>query len=123
MRYYISTYISSMYSKELTKGTLSTIILNLLAENERMYGYDIFHRVKELSDDKILLKEGSLYPALQKMTKDGLLTFKEEYIGKRVRKYYLLTAKGEEEKVWHLAELKDFLATLNKLIFPQFNMA
>jgi PadR family transcriptional regulator, regulatory protein PadR len=116
-------YICSMYSKELLKGTLSAIILNLLAENERMYGYEIFQRVKELSDEKILLKDGSLYPALQKMTKDGLLSFKEEYIGKRVRKYYSLTVKGEEEKILYLAELKDFLATLNKLVFPQFNIA
>ena len=116
-------YICSMYSKELLKGTLSAIILNLLAENERMYGYEIFQRVKELSDEKILIKDGSLYPALQKMTKDGLLSFKEEYIGKRVRKYYSLTVKGEEEKVRYLAELKDFLTTLSKLVFPEFNMA
>ena len=111
-----------MYSKELLKGTLSTIVLAILAENERMYGYEIFQRVKELSDDKILLKDGSLYPALQKMTKDGLLTFKEEYIGKRVRKYYYLTPKGENEKKLYLEELKDFIKTLNKLVFLQLRI-
>lgn len=116
-------YIRTMYSKELLKGTLSAIILNLLAENGRMYGYEISQKVKELSDGKILLKDGSLYPALQKMTKDGLLTFKEEYIGKRVRKYYLLTHKGEEQKVLYLEELKDFLATLNKLVFTQLSVS
>ncbi len=86
MMYCKTMYIYSMYSKELLKGTLSAIILNLLAENEKMYGYEIFQRVKKLTDEKILLKDGSLYPALQKMTKDGLLSYKEEYIGKRVRK-------------------------------------
>lgn len=121
--YCITLYICSMYSKELLKGTLSAIILKLLAENKKMYGYEIFQRVKELSDEKILLKDGSLYPALHKMTKDGLLSYKEEYIGKRVRKYYFLTAKGEEEKVRYLEELKDFLATLNKLVFPELNIA
>jgi PadR family transcriptional regulator PadR len=115
-----SMYICSMYSKELLKGTLSVIILNLLAENGRMYGYEIFQRVKKLSDGKILLKDGSLYPALQKMSKEGLLTYKEEYIGKRVRKYYLLTPKGKSEKILYLEELKDFMATLNKIISPQF---
>lgn len=114
-------YICSMYSKELLKGTLSVIILNLLAENGRMYGYEIYQHVKQRSDEKILLKDGSLYPALQKMTKDGLLTYEEEYIGKRVRKYYLLTAKGRVEKTALLDELKDFIATLNKLISPQLN--
>jgi DNA-binding PadR family transcriptional regulator len=112
-----------MYSKELLKGTLSAIILNLIAENGKMYGYEIFQRVKELSDDKILLKDGSLYPALQKLTKDGLLSYEEQYIGKRIRKYYTLTSKGKEKKVMYLEELKDFITTMNKIVFPQFNMA
>ena len=111
-----------MHSKELLKGTLSAIILNLLSENEKMYGYQMFQQVKELSDGKILLKDGSLYPALQKMTKNGLLSYKEEYIGKRVRKYYFLTPKGELEKVRSLDELKDFLATLNKLFFSELSI-
>lgn len=123
MIYHISMYICSMYSKELLKGTLSVIVLNLLAENGRMYGYEIFQRVKELSDGKILLKDGSLYPALQKMNKDGLVTFQEEFIGKRVRKYYVLTTKGKSEKTLYIEELKDFMATLNKIIFPHLKMA
>ncbi|WP_435262030.1 PadR family transcriptional regulator [Tenacibaculum sp. nBUS_03] len=112
-----------MHSKELLKGTLSAIILNLLAENEKMYGYQMFQQVKELSGGKILLKDESLYPALQKMTKNGLLSYKEEYIGKRVRKYYFLTTKGKMEKVRYLEELKDFLTTLNKLVFPEIKLA
>lgn len=111
-----------MYSKELLKGTLSVIILNLLADHGRMYGYEIYQRVKELSDEKILLKDGSLYPALQKMNKDGLVSFEEEFIGKRVRKYYHLTPKGKEQKVLYLEELKDFMDTLNKVVFSKFNL-
>lgn len=120
--YYKIMYICSMQSKELLKGTLSAIILNLLTENESMYGYQMFQHVKELSDGKILLKDGSLYPALQKMTKNGLLSYKEEYIGKRVRKYYFLTPKGKLEKVRYLEELRDFLITVNKLVFPELNI-
>ena len=115
-------YYCSMYSKELLKGTLSTIVLATLAEHGRMYGYEIFQKVKELSNDKILLKDGSLYPALQKMTKDGLLGFEEEYIGKRVRKYYYLTSKGKVEKKAYLEELQDFIATLNTLVFNQLKV-
>jgi DNA-binding PadR family transcriptional regulator len=111
-----------MYQKELLKGTLSVIVLNLLAENGRMYGYEIFQKVKELSEGKILLKDGSLYPALQRMTKDGLLTFEEEYIGKRVRKYYLLTPKGKVEKKAHLEELRDFIETLTKVVSPKLSL-
>jgi len=114
-------YICTMYSKELLKGTISVIILNLLAKNGRMYGYEIFKHVKEHSNEKILLKDGSLYPALQKMTKEGLLSVEQEFIGKRVRKYYSLTVKGKKEKKRHLAELKDFIATLNHIVFNQLN--
>lgn len=110
-----------MYSKELLKGTLSVIILKLLSEHKRMYGYEIFKLVKEMSDEKILLKDGSLYPALQKMKRDGLITFEEVYIGKRVRKYYSLTSKGEDAKKSHIEELKDFMKTLDKIIFNQLN--
>ncbi len=116
-------HIVTMYSKELLKGTLTVMILNLLAEKGRMYGYEIFTKVEELSDGKILLKDGSLYPALQKMTKNGLVSFEEEYIGKRVRKYYSLTPVGEEKTVDLLAELKDFMLTLNKVMFPDISPA
>jgi len=112
-------YLYIMYSKELLKGTLSAIVLKLLSEKDRMYGYEISLRVKELSAGKILLKDGSLYPALQKMTKDGLLSFKEEQVGGRVRKYYYLTRTGHKKKVAYVEELKDFIGTLNKIVFGE----
>ena len=108
-----------MYSKELLKGTISAIILKLLSEQERMYGYEISLRVKELSEGKIHLKDGSLYPALQKMTSDGLLSFKEESVGGRIRKYYYITQHGQKEKTMYVEELKDFIATLNRIVFPE----
>lgn len=108
-----------MYSKELLKGTLSAIILKLLSENERMYGYEMSLKVKELSGGKIVLKDGSLYPALQKMTSDGLLSFKEENAGGRVRKYYYLTKHGHKKKAAYVEELKDFIATINSVVFPE----
>jgi DNA-binding PadR family transcriptional regulator len=108
-----------MYSKELLKGTLSAMILKLLSEQERMYGYEMSMKVKELSGGKILLKDGSLYPALQKMTADGLLSFKEEEVGGRVRKYYYLTKQGHKKKAAYVEELKDFISTLNKIVFPE----
>jgi len=110
-------YICPMYSKELLKGTLSPIILSLLSENGKMYGYEIFTKVKELSDGKIIIKDGSLYPILQKMNKEGLLTYEEVSIGKRIRKYYFITAEGEKKKRDYLEELKDFMNTINLVVF------
>lgn len=59
-----------MYAHELIKGHLVTIVLSILKENGKMYGYEIFQKVKEQSNGNIELKEGSLYPALRPMSKD-----------------------------------------------------
>ena len=112
-------YLCSMYSKELLKGTLSAIILKLLAENGKMYGYQITQKVKELSEDKILLKEGSLYPALHKLKDDGLIDIETQNIGKRVRHYYFLTTEGIKVKEEKETELRDFICTISKLMSLQ----
>lgn len=110
-------YCCNMYSKELLKGTLEVIVLKLLSEHGKMYGYELSQKVKEETEGKIHLKDGSLYPALHKLTKDGILTFEEVNIGKRVRKYYKLTLKGEEQKETLLNEMRDFIKTIEKVIF------
>lgn len=107
-----------MNATELLKGTLTTIILKLLADNGKMYGYEITQKVKELSDNKILIKEGSLYPALHKLLKDGLVKVEIVHIGKRIRKYYVITKQGQLKKQVQFEELKDFLQTINTMIFP-----
>lgn len=118
--YQILMYCCIMYSKELLKGTLEVIVLKLLSEHEKMYGYELSQKVKEETEGKIHLKDGSLYPALHKLTKDGILTFEEVNIGKRVRKYYKLTTKGEEQKQILLNEMRDFIKTMEKVIFSDF---
>ena len=107
-----------MNSTELLKGTLTSIILRLLADHGKMYGYEITQKVKELSGNKILLKEGSLYPALHKLLVDGLLEVETVYVGKRVRKYYFLTKQGHAQKAAHFDELQEFLATIQQIVFP-----
>jgi len=117
-------YICFMLAKDLIKGTLTTIILTLLKEQGRMYGYDITRAVKERSEGKILLKEGSFYPALHRLLADGLVSTEEEVVGKRVRIYYRLTAKGVEQTSSQVEELMSFLDTIQGLILnqkPSFN--
>lgn len=106
----------SMNQTELLKGTLSTIILKLLEEKGKMYGYEITQQVRAMSDEKILVKEGSLYPALHKLEADGLVTTEEVYIGKRVRKYYSLTVPGKDAAKASVDELLEFLNTIHTII-------
>lgn len=93
------------------------MVLKLLSEHGKMYGYELSQKVKEETDGKIHLKDGSLYPALHKLTKDGVLTFEEVSIGKRIRKYYKLTSKGEMQKATLLGEMREFINMMEKVIF------
>lgn len=111
-------YLCSMYSKELFKGTLSTVILKLLSENEKMYGYEITKRVEELSEGEISIKEGSLYPALHKLENKKIIEAHYENIGNRVRKYYSLTKEGESFVTIKIEEYKSFIKTINKILQP-----
>ena len=109
-------YICSMYSSELIKGTLKTIILNLLKNNEKMYGYEITQKVKEMTGNKIQITEGALYPTLHALEKHGDLTIEKVYIGKRVRKYYILTDQGKVTMTDRVNELADFMKTMRFLL-------
>ncbi len=111
-----------MYSKELTKGTLLPIILKLLSQSEKMYGYEITQKVKELTRGKIDISEGALYPILHKLEADGILDTEKVYIGKRVRKYYTVTGSGKKAVQEVTDELNDFIATLS-LIFNEKQLA
>jgi len=105
-----------MYSSELIKGTLKTIVLKLLSEDNRMYGYEITHKVRELTGDKIQITEGALYPTLHAMEEDGILSTEVVNIGKRVRKYYTLTKKGKNTAEEKVSEFADFINTMKFLL-------
>jgi len=104
------------YSPELLKGTLKTIILKLLADNRKMYGYEITQKVKELTQDKIQITEGALYPTLHALEAEKLVTTQSEFIGKRVRKYYSLSVSGKAKAREKVREFSDFLQTMLSLL-------
>ncbi len=108
-----------MYSKELVKGTLKTIVLTLLAENDRMYGYEITRYVKELTDGELVLTEGALYPTLHKLEAEGFLVTEKQAIGKRVRKYYSLTPTGVEANVDKIQEFQEFVQMMQLILNPK----
>ncbi len=107
-----------MSSNALIKGSLQTIILKLLEENEKMYGYEITQKVKELTAGEIKITEGALYPALHKLEAEGLLTTEIQQVDNRVRKYYSLTKDGQKEVSSKLAELRAFVENMQRIINP-----
>src|ERR1700742_3562062 len=105
-----------IFSSELIKGTLKTIVLKLLADNKKMYGYEITQRVKELTAERIQLTEGALYPTLHALEQEGLVTTELEYMGKRVRKYYTLSPSGKTRSRERVSELTEFMDTMKVLL-------
>jgi PadR family transcriptional regulator PadR len=105
-----------MHSPELLKGTLQTIVLKVLKDNGKMYGYEITQLVKELSDGRIIVTEGALYPTLHRLEAEGLLKTQVVNIGKRVRKYYSLTAEGRTLAKDRVLEFMDFIETMSSVL-------
>ena len=111
-----------MQNAQLYKGSLTTIILKLLNENDRMYGYEITQKVKEITKGELKLTEGALYPALHKLEAEGFLEVDIMKIGNRMRKYYSLTEDGTKETVNKLAQLEDYIKNMRALVNPKFRI-
>lgn len=111
-----------MTNNNLIKGSLQTIILKLLEEHEKMYGYEITQRVKELTAGEIKLTEGALYPALHKMEAEGLLSTEIQQVDNRVRKYYRLTQNGQKVVTAKMFELQRFVENLQRILTPSLKL-
>lgn len=83
-----------MISSDVIRGYNDTIILFLLMENDS-YGYEISKRIRELSEEKYVIKETTLYSAFTRLEKNGYIEsyFGDETNGKR-RTYYRITESG-----------------------------
>lgn len=114
--------IDTMGNQKLYKGSLQTIILKLLAQNDKMYGYEITQKVKELTKGELKITEGALYPALHKLEAEGLLDVEVAKVGNRLRKYYKLTENGTKETANRLSEMQEFLSTMQQLVNPKFSL-
>lgn len=101
---------------QLLKGSLSVLILRLLEDREKMYGYEITQTIKALTAGEMTITEGALYPALHKLEADGLLTTETQVVDGRARKYYSLTKTGHTQAASRIADLRAFVEHLNTIL-------
>ncbi len=93
----------------IRKGLLEFLILKIVAA-DKVYVADI---LKRLRDTDFATQEGTLYPLLSKMRRDGLVDYEwQESDAGPPRKYYELTARGKSQ----LAELNDYWKHLNATV-------
>jgi len=108
-----------MIDSQLYKGSLQPILLKLLQDNGKMYGYEMTQKIKFISNNQLEIKEGALYPALHKLEAQGIIEVEAEKIDGRIRKYYKLTEFGEKESVNRLQSIVNTLEQLQQLLQPQ----
>jgi PadR family transcriptional regulator PadR len=93
----------------IRRGLLEFLVLKVVSAN-KVYVADMLAR---LSDTEFTTQEGTLYPLLSKMRRDGLVDYEwQESEAGPPRKYYELTAKGKSQ----LAELSDYWKSINTTI-------
>lgn len=105
------------------KGSLSTIVLKLLSEHNRLYGYELTKMVKDLTKGELNITEGALYPTLHRLEHEGLLEVEIEQVGNRQRKYYMLTKTGKKESVKKIKEILSFFEQMRVLLDLPNNVA
>jgi len=103
---------------ELVKGSVDSLLLCLIGQ-QPMYGYQIIKELDDKSQGYFKYKEGTLYPALHRLEKTGLLSGKWETISSgRQRRYYHLTDKGTLILAEKRGQWINFFTAMNMIIHP-----
>ena len=91
--------------KSLLSGSTTLLVLSLLSSGDK-YGYEMIAELDARSDHTFTLKEGTLYPILHGLEKEGAVrSYTREADTGRTRKYYHITKKGlrtleEQKRQW-----------------------
>ena len=86
------------HKNDILQGTLVLLVLKTLDAQGRMHGYAITSHIQRVSTNLLRVEEGSLYPALHRMTQEGWLRADWGTTEKnREAKFYTITAAGQEQ--------------------------
>jgi PadR family transcriptional regulator len=98
------------------RGSLDLLILKTLSLSA-MHGWGISQRVQQMSDGEFAMNQGSLYPALQRLEKDGLITSEWGVTdNNRQARYYRITAAGRRALGREIESWKRFAAALDAVL-------
>ena len=107
-----------MNERELLKGSTDSLLLALLIERP-MYGYEILRHMEHRSQGYFHMKEGTLYPALHRMERDGLVDgLWHTAPGGQYRRYYAITQKGTQELSRRREEWQSFSHAIDLVMSP-----
>lgn len=100
------------------KGSVEILILQILLDGE-CYGYEIAQRISKYSDGELEIPEGSLYPALYKLSERGYLSEDKRLTGKRksvIRIYYKIEESGRAYLEQQITEYNRVHSAIQKVL-------
>jgi len=105
--------------RDLLKGSSNSLLLSLL-DGKTMYGYQIVKELEARSQGYFKFKEGTLYPALHRLEKSGLISSKWELLANgRQRRNYNITAKGRDALAQEKTQWLDFFNAVTLVLQPK----
>jgi transcriptional regulator len=108
----------ALRQNELLHGTLETLILRTVAR-ERSHGYAIARWLEDTTGDVLLVEDGSLYPALYRMERRGLIEAEWGISdGGRRAKFYRITPAGRRRLAASTQEWVRFAKAVTKVLLP-----
>lgn len=94
---------------------LEMLILSILAK-EDCYGYQITKSIKELSNQKIIVGDGTMYNILYKLLDNHYISSYEKTVGRKIRVYYHLEDSGHQYLDELITDFNDMVQTVQNII-------
>lgn len=85
---------------------IDMLVLSILKQ-EDCYGYEIVKLIKELSNNVLGIKEGTLYPIVHNLLKKGYISSRDEIVNRKIRVYYHLEPEGMDYLEQSVGEFKE----------------
>lgn len=103
---------------ELLHGTLDALVMKTLTRGPR-HGYGIAQWIEEATDEAVVVEEGSLYPALYRLERRGLIDAEWgiSELGRKA-KFYKLTSRGRRQLATETEQWARFAAGVSKVLLP-----
>ena len=108
------------FESEINRGISALCVLNIIkdAGAKGNYGYSILKKLREKTNDILVIEEGTLYPLLRKLEKEKIINSKRQEVDGRLRKNYFMTEIGL--KVFD--RMSGFYSVLTESIAPLFDV-
>jgi len=105
-----------MARNDLLPGTLDMLVLQTLSVGS-LHGYAIAQHIERLSGEVLRVEQGSLYPALERLLRAGLVTAKwgQSPTGRRAR-YYTITTSGRKKLGEEIAEFDAIALAIGRVL-------